>query len=93
MRLWGHFEIHIDEVFGLSILTDRGLHLKLGRDNFTGKVQKLDIVLAGLEKRGMKNGRLFVGLADISKVTVQRKGRAGKGPGAEERNRSTEYRQ
>lgn len=82
-------EIHIDEVFGLSVLTDRGLHLKLGRDNFTGKVQKLDIVLADLEKRGMKNGRLFVDLADISKVTVQRKDEPGK---AQEQKKGPQYR-
>jgi len=45
-------EIHIDKVFGLSILTDKGLHLKLGRDNFAGKVRQLDIVLADLESGG-----------------------------------------
>ena len=82
-------EIHIDEVFGLSVLTDRGLHLKLGRDNFTGKVRQLDVVLADLEKRGMKNGRLFVDLADISKVTVQRKDAPGK---AQEQKKGPQYR-
>lgn len=66
-------EIHISDVFGLSLLTDKGLHLKLGRDNFDGKLRQLNIVLADLEKRGMKDGHLFVDLADISKVTVQRK--------------------
>ncbi|KAF0158740.1 MAG: cell division protein FtsQ [Syntrophaceae bacterium] len=66
-------EMHIDEVFGLSVLTDKGLHLKLGRENFAGKLHQLQIVLADLEKRGMKNGHLFVDLADVSKVTVQRK--------------------
>jgi cell division protein FtsQ len=70
-------EIHIDEMFGLSILTDKGLHLKLGRDNFTGKLQQLHVVMADLEKRGMKNGHLFVDLADIAKVTVQRKDALG----------------
>ncbi|MBP7342067.1 MAG: FtsQ-type POTRA domain-containing protein [Smithellaceae bacterium] len=71
-------EISVDEVFGLSILTDRGLHLKLGRDNFEGKIRRLDIVLADLEKRGMKDGRLFVDLTDVAKVTVQRKDALGK---------------
>lgn len=66
-------EMHVDEVFGLSVLTDKGLHLKLGRDNFTGKLHQLQKVMADLEKRGMKNGRLFVDLADVSKVTVQRR--------------------
>ncbi|HRS82236.1 MAG TPA: FtsQ-type POTRA domain-containing protein [Smithellaceae bacterium] len=82
-------EIHIDEVFGLSVLTDRGLHLKLGRDHFTDKVRRLDVVLADLEKRGMKNGRLFVDLADISKVTVQRKDEPGK---AQEQKKGPQYR-
>ncbi len=71
-------EISVDEVFGLSILTDRGLHLKLGRDNFEGKIRRLDVVLADLEKRGLKDGRLFVDLTDVAKVTVQRKDALGK---------------
>ena len=66
-------EMHVDELFGLSVLTDKGLHLKLGRENFTGKLHQLQIVLSDLEMRGMKNGHLFVDLADVSKVTVQRK--------------------
>lgn len=66
-------EMHIDELFGLSVLTDKGLHLKLGRENFAGKLHQLQIVLSDLEMRGMKNGHLFVDLADVSKVTVQRK--------------------
>lgn len=82
-------EINIDEVFGLSILTDKGLHLKLGRDNFAGKLHQLQIVLADLEKRGMKNGHLSVDLADISKVTVQRKEVLGK---AQEQKKGPQYR-
>lgn len=82
-------EIHVDEVFGLSILTDKGLYLKLGRENFEGKMRQLHIVLADLEKRGMKNGRLCVDLADISKVTVQRKDTVGK---AMEQKKGPQYR-
>lgn len=81
-------EIHIDEMFGLSILTDKGLHLKLGRDNFAGKLQQLHVVMADLEKRGMKNGHLFVDLADIAKVTVQRKDALGK---AQEQKAGPQY--
>lgn len=66
-------EVHISDVFGISLLTDKGLHLKLGRDHFESKLRQLDVVLADLEKRGMKDGHLLVDLADISKVTVQRK--------------------
>ena len=81
-------EIHVDEVFGLSILTDKGLHLKLGRENFAGKLNQLQVVLADLEKRGLKNGHLFVDLADISKVTVQRKDTLGK---ARDRKKGPQY--
>lgn len=65
-------EAHLDGVFGLSLLTDSGLYLKLGREDFYGKLNQLKIVLADLEKRGMSHGRLFVDLADVSKVTVER---------------------
>ena len=82
-------EMHIDEVFGLSVLTDKGLHLKLGRENFAGKLHQLQIVLADLEKRGMKNGHLFVDLADVSKVTVQRKGILEK---SQEQKKGPQYR-
>lgn len=82
-------EVHVDNVFGLSILTDQGLHLKLGRENFTSKLNQLQIVLADLEKRGMKNGHLFVDLVDISKVTVQRKDALGK---AQEQEKGPQYR-
>jgi len=82
-------EIHINEVFGLSILTDKGLHLKLGRDNFAGKLHQLHIVMADLEKRGMKDGHLFVDLADISKVTVQHKDVLGK---VQEKKKGPQYR-
>lgn len=82
-------EVHVDEVFGLSVLTDRGLHLKLGRDHFEDKIRQLDIVLADLEKRGMKNGHLFVDLTDSAKVTVQHREAMGK---AKEERKGPQYR-
>ena len=82
-------EMHVDEVFGLSVLTNKGLHLKLGRENFVGKLHQLQVVLADLEKRGMKNGHLFVDLADVSKVTVQRKGILEK---SQEQKKGPQYR-
>jgi len=82
-------EVHIDRVFGISLLTDRGLHLKLGRDNFAGKLRQLYIVLEDLEKRGTRNGHIFVDLADISKVTVQRKDALGK---AQEQKKGPQFR-
>jgi cell division protein FtsQ len=82
-------EVNVDNVFGLSILTDKGLHLKLGRDNFAGKLRQLSVVLEDLEKRGTKKGHLFVDLADISKVTVQHKDALGK---AQEQKKGPQYR-
>ena len=82
-------EMHVDEIFGLSVLTDKGLHLKLGRENFAGKLHQLQIVLSDLEMRGMKNGHLFVDLADVSKVTVQRKDTLEK---SQEQKKGPQYR-
>ncbi len=81
-------EVYVSDVFGLSMLTDKGLHLKLGRDDFDGKLRQLSIVLADLEKRGLKEGHLFVDLADISKVTVQRKDASAK---AGDRTKGPQY--
>jgi cell division protein FtsQ len=66
-------EIHIDDVFGLSLISDKGLYLKLGMGGFESKLKKLTLVLADLEQRGMKNGYLCIDLSDESKITVQRK--------------------
>jgi cell division protein FtsQ len=66
-------EIHIDEIYGLSVLTETGLYLKLGMDGFEGKLKQLKLVMADLEKRGIKKGSLCVDLCDESKITVQRK--------------------
>ncbi|HQL00573.1 MAG TPA: FtsQ-type POTRA domain-containing protein [Smithellaceae bacterium] len=82
-------EVKLDEIFGLSLLTDRGLLLKLGMDQYEQKLKQLDIVLADLEKRGMRNGYLFVDLADLSKITVQRRELTGD---AASRNKGPRYR-
>ncbi|MGA2781726.1 MAG: FtsQ-type POTRA domain-containing protein [Smithella sp.] len=66
-------EIHIDDVFGLCLISGTGLYLKLGMGGFESKLKKLTLVLADLEQRGMKNGYLCIDLSDESKVTVQRK--------------------
>lgn len=66
-------EINIDNVFGLSLVFDKGLYLKLGSDGFENKLKKLKTVLADLENRGMKTGYLCVDLSDESKVTIKRK--------------------
>jgi cell division septal protein FtsQ len=66
-------EINIDNVFGISLISETGLFLKLGTDGFENKLKKLKPVLADLENRGMKPGSLCVDLSDESKVTIKRK--------------------
>ncbi|MBN1470601.1 MAG: FtsQ-type POTRA domain-containing protein [Syntrophaceae bacterium] len=66
-------EINVDDVFGLSVIFDKGLFLRLGKDGFENKLEKLKTVLADLENRGMKNGCLYVDISDDSKVTIKRK--------------------
>jgi cell division protein FtsQ len=80
-------EIHIDDVFGLSLISGTGLYLKLGMGGFESKLKKLTLVLADLEQRGMKNGYLCIDLSDESKVTVQRK----KAPGRIEQDKGKQY--
>ena len=81
-------EIHIDDVFGLSLISDKGLYLKLGIGDFESKLKKLTLVLADLEQRGMKNGYLCIDLSDESKVTVQRKNAPGR---IEQGNKGKQY--
>jgi cell division protein FtsQ len=81
-------EIHIDDIFGLSLITGNGLYLKLGTGGFESKMKKLTLVLADLEQRGMKNGYLCVDLSDESKVTVQRKNAPGR---IEQGNKGKQY--
>lgn len=66
-------EAHIDEVFGLFLLTDRGLYLKMGAGDFEKKLRKLALVLTEREKRGISNSYLNVDLADAEKITIQQK--------------------
>jgi cell division protein FtsQ len=66
-------EVNVDELFGLSLLTERGLYLKLGTDGFEDKLGNLKAVMADLEKKGMAKGFLCIDLGDASKITVQRK--------------------
>ncbi|MGP8153030.1 MAG: cell division protein FtsQ/DivIB [Smithella sp.] len=66
-------EVHVDNVYGLSLIYNTGLYLKLGMAGFENKLKQLKLVLADLENRGMKKGYLCIDLSDESKVTVQRK--------------------
>jgi len=71
-------EVNIDDVFGLSLLTDAGLYLKLGMDDYENKLKQLNVVLADLEKRGLKKGYICADLCDITKITISRKNVAGR---------------
>jgi cell division protein FtsQ len=71
-------EVHVDDVFGLSLLTDSGLYLKLGRDDYENKLKQLNVVMADLDKRGMGKGYICVDLCDITKITIQRKSASGR---------------
>jgi cell division protein FtsQ len=66
-------EINIDKVFGISLISDNGLYLKLGTGGFESKLKKLKPVLTDLENRGMKSNYLCIDLSDESKVTVRSK--------------------
>jgi cell division protein FtsQ len=71
-------EVNVDDLFGLSMLTDSGMYLKLGMDGFENKLKQLKVVMADLEKRGLKNGYLCIDLCDATKITVSRKDALGK---------------
>jgi len=64
-------EVNVKDVVGVSLLTDTGLYLKLGTDNYEKKLNTLSVVMADLEKRGMRKGYLFVDICDATKITIQ----------------------
>ena len=66
-------EAHVDEVFGLFLLTDKGLYLKMGVSDFERKLRKLALVLNERERSGISNNSLNVDLADAEKITIQQK--------------------
>lgn len=65
-------EINVDPLFGVSLVSDSGLYLKLGDDNFGNKLKRLKAVLADLGHRGLQTGYLYIDLSDDAKVTVKR---------------------
>jgi len=66
-------EIHVDPLFGISLISDSGLYLKLGTEKFEDKLKKLKTVLADMEARGMRSRYVCIDLSDESKVTVKRR--------------------
>ena len=70
-------EVNVDDIFGLSILTDTGLYLKLGMDNYENKLKQLNVIMADLEKRGLRKGYICADLYDVTKITINRKNTLG----------------
>lgn len=66
-------EVHLDEIFGLSLITDTGLCLVLGVDDYVNKLNALPAVLKGLEKKNIDMALLHIDLRDPAKITVQSK--------------------
>ena len=66
-------EIHSDEIFGLSLITDTGMCLVLGFDDYVNKLRALPAVLEGLEKKNVDMALLHIDLRDPAKITVQSK--------------------
>jgi cell division protein FtsQ len=71
-------EAHVDDVFGISLLTDAGLYLKLGKDDYENKLKQLNVVMTDLEKRGLRKGFICVDLGNVTKITIQRKNALGR---------------
>lgn len=66
-------EIHGNETFGLSLITDTGLCLQLGLDGYESKLSKLIPVMADLERKNLKTGFLLIDLSDPTKINVQQR--------------------
>jgi cell division protein FtsQ len=66
-------EVHLDEIFGLSLVTDTGLCLVLGFDDFGNKLRALPAVMEGLSKKNIDMALLHIDLRDPAKITVQSK--------------------
>lgn len=69
-------EVHLDEIFGLSLITDTGLCLVLGVDDYVNKLHALPAVLKGLEKKNIDMALLHIDLRDPAKITVQSKAKS-----------------
>ena len=64
-------ELNLNEIFGLSVITDTGLCLAMGFDDYQNKLRFLPSVLEGLRKRNVSMGFLHIDLRDPAKITVR----------------------
>ena len=67
-------EINASEVSGLSLFTDNGFCLKLGFDNYEGKLKRLLPVITALNKKNIEQQFLNIDLRDMTKIHVERRG-------------------
>ncbi|MDZ4165142.1 MAG: FtsQ-type POTRA domain-containing protein [Smithellaceae bacterium] len=63
-------EVHLNEVFGITIFTNRGISLYLGFDDYEVKLVRLKQVWQDLERRGPVQGFLRIDLSNPDKATV-----------------------
>ena len=66
-------EINASEVSGLSLFTDNGFCLKLGFDNYEGKLKRLLPVVTALNKKNIEQQFLNIDLRDRDKIHVERR--------------------
>lgn len=64
-------ELNLDEIFGLSLITNTGFCLAMGFDDYQNKLRFLPPVLEGLRKRKVNMGLLHIDLRDPGKITVR----------------------
>jgi cell division protein FtsQ len=64
-------ELNLDEVFGLSVITNTGFYLTMGFDDYQEKLRLLPSILEGMKKRNMSMGLLHIDLRDPAKITVR----------------------
>lgn len=69
-RIGSISEIHLSDIYGISVFTDRGLSLSLGFDDYEIKKERLLTVLEDLDKREISRGFIRIDLTDPDKVTV-----------------------
>lgn len=67
-------EINLNEVGGLSLITNNGFCLKLGFDNYEIKLQRLLPVVTTLNKKNINQGFFNIDLREVNKIYVERKG-------------------
>jgi cell division protein FtsQ len=64
-------ELNLDEIFGLSVITNTGFCLAMGFDDYQNKLRFLPAILESLQKRNVNMRLLHIDLRDPAKITVR----------------------